>query len=558
MKKLLIILAFCAFCFGENLSLSSFFVNISDALSEAKNENLLASKEVLKSFKSSFDELKQSTSPKGMEVKTALETALNDTNVKNIEELSSALIAFEKEQNPVDYEAKKRVFEKRIMPLLKNFMALNKEGDIEKIAPAYKKLYDTWQRNERVVGELSMAHYAGIERALGLYRVAMVSNTPNKAMMDTQIAELEKMLKSFIKGEQIEANNDEITLSAGLALLKNAKQKFASDEEGAKALIIDFIGKWPSFEGEVRIANASLYNEIESTLPLIAGLAWSEQNSAKLDKIITDIEGLNLNASYSAFDSGMVLFREGLEALLIIVALLSALSFNAKARKFIIAGSAFGLFASVGTAFALSSLLPNADTNREILEGIVGIVAVAVMVFIIAWMHSKSSQQNWQAFIERQKNKILASGSIAGLGGLAFLAVYREGAETILFYTAMLPKMKVFDFIFGIGIASALLLAIALFMRYATLRLPMHRVFGAMGVLIYFIGFKMLGVSIHALQLTSVLPTSIVSVPSISELGIFGNAQCLLAQGIYVVVVIALAMHLKQKESKLALSVARA
>ena len=121
------------------------------------------------------------------------------------------------------------------------------------------------------------------------------------------------------------------------------------------------------------------------------------------------IEALDLNAGYNAIDVALVLIREGLEALLIIIALFAALKTSTKAKVAISLGAGLGVVLSIVAAVLLATLvsLDNADVDREILEGFVGIVAVGVMVFIIAWLHSKSSAKAWEQFVKNQAKILL-------------------------------------------------------------------------------------------------------------------------------------------------------
>ena len=540
---------------NAEVRLSHLFVLISDSMEEVKKENFAESLPILENFKSEFNATQNNDSPKGVEVKKALEGALRNPKIQNLESLSTALIAFEKEQNPIDYEAKRKQFEKRVMPLFKLFAEETKAKNTDEISTLYKRLYDTWQRNERIVGDTSPGHYGQIEIALTLYRVAMVSEPINFEAMELQASKLGLALEEFISGKVLEAQSAENapqTLSAGLKLLQSALEDFPNNESKAKDAIFTFITQWPIFEGEVRTRDGKLYNRIESELPVIVARSGNAENLTQLRNLIDSIEALDVDANYTALDAAIILLREGIEALLIVMALLAALEAAKQNRgyRWVIGGAVVGIGLSFVVAFLLAILFPlaAAGTNREILEGGVGIVAVIVMLFVGAWLHSKSSLRGWQDYISKQMGKALAGGSLIGLAGLSFLAVFREGAETILFYAGMLPKITITSFLSGIGIAVVGLVVVAHLMRVFTQKLPIHLMFGVMSWLIYCIGFKMLGVSIHALQLTNVLPMDIVSIPSISFIGFYNNIQGIAIQAIYALCVLGIVLW--QRDSK--------
>lgn len=545
-KKILIILFLFVIpqVLNAQVRVGHLFVMISDAMENAKNDKDMQSVPILEDFKAEFNSIVPSNSQTRFQVNEALEIALREPKLEHLESLSTALIAFEKEQNPIDYDAQRKQFEKRVMPIFKKLQEATNQKRLEELPLLYKRFYDVWQRNERVVSDTSTGHYGKIETSLALYRIAMVSEEMDFDTMELHIQNLDESLSDFIAGNVLEAQSIEgvpQTLSSGLALLNQALTDFPHNEAAAKEAILTFIAQWPIFEGEVRTRDGGLYNRIESELPEIAARGADEKNITQLKNLIQSIEELDISTGYTAFDVAVILLREGIEALLIIMALFTALQAanQTRGQVWVIGGSILGVGASLIVALALVWFFPlaTAGTNREILEGIVGIVAVAVMIFVGAWLHSKSSVAGWQAYISKKMGQALAKGSLMGLGGLAFLAVFREGAETILFYAGMMPQMAMDSFLIGILIAIIGLIIIAYLMKIFTQKLSIHLIFSVMSWLIYVLGFKILGVSIHALQLTNVLSTNILPLPSIAILGFYNNSQGIVAQVCYIIIV---------------------
>ena len=549
MKKILVILFVFVIpqILNAQVRVGHLFVMISDAMENAKNSENMKSIPILEDFKAEFNSIATSNSQAGLQVSEALRIAIDEPKLEHLESLSTALIAFEKEQNPIDYDAQRKQFEKRVIPIFKQLQEATNQKKLGELPALYKRFYDVWQRNERVVSDTSAGHYGKIETALALYRIAMVSEVADFDAMELHIQNLNEALSDFIAGNVLEAQSIEgapQTLSSGLALLNQALTDFQHNETAAKEAIFTFIAQWPIFEGEVRTRDGGLYNRIESELPEIAARGATEKNIAQLENLIQSIEKLDIGAEYTAFDVAVILLREGVEALLIIIALFTALQAanQARGQVWVIGGAVLGVGASLIVALALVRLFPlaAAGTNREILEGAVGIVAVAVMIFVGAWLHSKSSVAGWQAYISKKMGQALAKGSLIGLGGLAFLAVFREGAETILFYAGMMPQMTIDSFLIGILVAVVGLIVITYLMRTFTQKLPIHLMFGVMSWLIYVLGFKILGVSIHALQLTNVLSADILPLPNITILGFYNNFQGVVAQVIYIVIIMAI------------------
>ena len=238
----------------------------------------------------------------------------------------------------------------------------------------------------------------------------------------------------------------------------------------------------------------------------------------------------------------LILLREGVEALLIVMALVTTLK-AAKMRKglkWVYGGAVAGVLASAVIAVILQVVFPavTSGANREIIEGGVGIFAVAMMILIGIWLHSKSSVKQWNDFMDRKMKTVTATGSFVSMFALSFLAVFREGAETILFYVGIIPRITTANFLIGIALAIAVLVIIAVAMTKASHYIKPHRIFFILTWLIYALAFKMLGVSIHALQLTNMMSNHLISgFPTIDWAGIYPSWEVLIPQLIFIVII---------------------
>ncbi|MDO4896597.1 MAG: FTR1 family protein [Moraxella sp.] len=543
---------------NEKINFSPLFIPLSDAMGAVKQNNTEQAKDDLIIIEKELENIGKNTDRQSdlyQETKNALNHAKANPNNDTLKELSVKLYAYEKEQNPVDYSVKRHQFAKNIAPVLneldntiKNF---GQGSDIDKVKSVYHTFNKTWVANERVVRNTSMAHYGKIETAMAMIRVGMENNPPNITMMTDNMAILKSAIDSYNQGDELtEVKNDDVDLAYGIGLLKQGLEHFNdNDKPTAQAKLGEFIQIWAMIEGDVRTRDAKLYAEIESDVPVI--MAKGDTPSVdKLANLIERLQAINPNARYSWVDSMLILLREGLEALLIVMALLTALTVagQPKGKKWVMAGVGTGLLASLIGAWALVHLFPalTSGANREALEGAVGIVAVIMMIGVGAWLHSKSSVKAWNAYINKHMGVALSTGSMVGLFGLAFLSVFREGAETVLFYAGILPSIAMSEFVLGIVVALGVLFVVALIMAKTSVKLPIPLLFKVLTWLIYVLGFKILGVSISALQLTGHLPRDVVDVPSVAFLGIYPSVQGLSVQAIYVVVV-ALSMVLARR-----------
>ncbi len=251
----------------------------------------------------------------------------------------------------------------------------------------------------------------------------------------------------------------------------------------------------------------------------------------------------------------LIILREGFEAILVIGAVVTLLvkTGHRERLRAVWAGVGLGLLASAATAAVLATVLRAIPASREVLEGATMLVAVAVLFSISYWLISRAEAAKWQSFIRGKVNDALAHGGGRALALVAFLAVYREGAETALFYQALFQEGAHVALPLALGIlAGAALLAVifTLFYRYGV-RVPMRPFFTVTGALLYTMAFVFMGRGVRELQEGNVLPLSVIpSFPQVEALGLYGTWEGLLAQlALVVLAVVALMVTFWPKRS---------
>ncbi len=185
------------------------------------------------------------------------------------------------------------------------------------------------------------------------------------------------------------------------------------------------------------------------------------------------------------------------------------------------------------TWLASVSLIEISGASREITEGVAALLATAVLFYVGFWLHDKTNAAQWKSFIENNVRKALSAGTLWGLAGLSFIAVFREVFETILFYQALWVQtdeagksMALSGF--GAGVAVLAILA-WIIMRYST-RLPLRQFFSVTGILMFVLALVFAGKGVAALQEAGYIPVSPVNFPRIDLLGIYPNLQGLMLQ----------------------------
>ena len=546
LKYIILFLAFFSLLVipvGAKENLSPYFVKITDATKAVKEGKQDEARKLVSEISNEFDKIDNANSEAGQHVKEKLVLSGQITE-EQLTQISSALLLFEKEQNPVNLDAEKSKLVSRLEPRFDDLEQAIASQNLESIREAYKKMNSTWTINESVVRDHSTAHYGKVETAISFLRSSIETEPTNYDSIQSSFDDLETAISNFVDGKDVETTLTNLTLKDGINLLKKALSQFeAGQNSEAAATMKEFITIWPTIEGTVSTTNPSLYTKVESESPVIMVKGHEKAYQEKLSSLISELSQIDTSTSYTAFDAMLILLREGIEALLIVMALVTTLKASKlrKGLKWVYSGALAGVLASLCIAIILQLAFPavTSGTNREIIEGAVGIFAVAMMILIGIGLHGKSSVKKWNSFMDSQMQMVTKTGSFISMFALSFLAVFREGAETILFYVGILPRITSFDFVLGISLALIVLILIAFAMTKMSQFFLPHKVFFVLTWMIYALAFKMLGVSIHALQLTNMISNHIVpSLPTIDLLGFYPSWEVIGAQIVFLIVIV--------------------
>ena len=163
------------------------------------------------------------------------------------------------------------------------------------------------------------------------------------------------------------------------------------------------------------------------------------------------------------------------------------------------------------------------------------LLAAVVLFFVSNWMVSKAEAEAWKHYIEGKVQSAIETGSSFTLGAAAFLAVFREGAETILFYQALLAETQTYTNMlwYGFGVGCVALVVIFMLVRYGSLVIPIKAFFMGTGVLMYIMSVSFVGGGVKELQEADMIGVTPVGfVESIHILGIYPTVETLLPQAV--------------------------
>jgi high-affinity iron transporter len=309
-------------------------------------------------------------------------------------------------------------------------------------------------------------------------------------------------------------------------------------------------------ETEVRAKNVGLASDLETTFGWLrsrVARADDAERRAIRERLLAALERAervvaDRPSPMSLFVSSFFLMlREGFEAILIVAALMTFLAkAGASERRHDVArGAWLAVGASVLTWVLLELLFQITPGQREAIEGFTMVIAAAVLFYVSYWLLSKIEAAKWTAFVRGKMQSALSSGSGMALTAVAFLAVYREGFETILFYKALFMSAgaSTVPVVGGIAVGSVGLVIVYLLINQLGLRVAMKPFFAVTGVMLYYMAFVFAGKGVAELQGAGIVPLTVIeNAPRVPMLGIYPTLESLIVQGLLLALALAAAV----------------
>lgn len=310
---------------------------------------------------------------------------------------------------------------------------------------------------------------------------------------------------------------------------------------------------------QLKLDTEASFNKISA---LMRAGASKEQIVAAQNKLFDQLtQSLELTKKSSNWDlflyAFIIILREGFEALIIVAAVIALLIKSGNSKHLNIVYSALGVAVvlSIATAYGLNYIFgsENAGQTREVMEGAVMLIAVVLLFYVGFWLLSNASSKKWSAYIQGQISNSLSSGDSKMLWWTVFLAVYREGAETVLFYLALLfdakspaaTSMVAAGFVAGL----AALIIVYIVIKKFSLKIAIKPFFIATSVIIFYMSVVFVGKGVMELVEGKVfVPTVIDGLPTITWIGFYPYVQSLVPQAVMIVLLIVGILILKNKQ----------
>lgn len=440
------------------------------------------------------------------------------------------------------------------------------QNDLTRAKEQYDIYNKEWYRLEEGVKNKSKGAYRSIEEAMGEVQFALAQKPVKKEAVLAGLTKLNETNQKFISGDlssfKTPSSDGKTTIDDLVNLLDQANAALdKNDAQAAQELVQTFRNSWLDIEGLVLSQSSKVYADAERDMVVsYALLTSSPPKVADAKQTIQSMRDylmpLASKKSYTMVDVITILLREGLEALLVIVALLGFLnkSGHSDKKNWLWFGLGAGVLVSVVIGVVVRLLFSSGTfgNNNFMIAGYTGLFAAVMLIYMSYWLHSKSSLASWKQYINHQGTKALATGSLWSIAVLAFLAVFREGTETVLFFIGMASSISLTTLLTGIVLGLFILGVLAFLILKAGVKIPMRPFFLVSSILVFYLCFKFLGMGIHGLQLAGVLQASHTDVlPSIEFLGFYSTWENIIPQAILLLAAVGTVVWNRLRDQKL-------
>ncbi|WP_414631626.1 FTR1 family protein [Brevundimonas naejangsanensis] len=348
---------------------------------------------------------------------------------------------------------------------------------------------------------------------------------------------------------------------------RKLRESLAAYEAGDKRKATDlalaaYLDGFEPVEPMLTARNKALMLRIETAMGQVRGAISRNAPVSEVRAEIEQLDGLFVDAARalepdeasntsSFLGAFAVLLREGLEALLIVVAMIA---FLRKAERtdvlpYVHGGWVAALVAGGLTWMAATYLITISGASRELTEGFGSLIASAVLISVGLWMHGKAQADAWQVYIREKLSKALSKKSAWFLFLLAFIVVYREVFETILFLTALWTQGGGAAMLAGIGAAAVVLAVVAWVMLRLSRSLPISKFFQYSAVLMAILAVVLAGKGVAALQEAGLISLHPLALPRIDWLGFYPTIEGVFAQ-LFVVMALAIGFFLARPKAR--------
>ncbi|MCC6713434.1 MAG: cytochrome c/FTR1 family iron permease [Candidatus Dadabacteria bacterium] len=383
--------------------------------------------------------------------------------------------------------------------------------------------------------------------------LATLSNSELEGKISEHVKNPEEaafVLAYLRKGAAAEAPSGESPVALTKSLLAESMDLYKKGDTDAayKKALDAYLEGFEKVETDLFVKNKALATGIESRFGELRGAMKAGKSADEVAALGSVIDGElttagtvltsgQANTYLSFVNSFAIIVREGLEAILIIAAIIAFMGASGATRqiKYIHYGWILALGAGLATWFLASTLISISGMQRELIEGITSIIAAAVLFYVSYWLISKVDVRVWKQYIKGKVERALSTGSVVTLASVSFFAVYREAFETVLFYQALWYQAgdSRHAVVWG-AVAGAVVLVVLFYVIFKlALRIPLKYFFSFTSVFLYLLAFILTGKGIKEFQEAGIVGiTPLEFLPQIDVLGFYPTLETVVPQAL--------------------------
>ncbi|MEC3619888.1 ferrous ion permease EfeU [Bacillus subtilis] len=425
-----------------------------------------------------------------------------------------------------------------LIQLNKQMIKSVKDGDMDSAQQTFETFKAKWKKEEPSIKKENLSSHSEMDANIAMISLSFINQDARK--LKTQLEELASHLETYQQAvvlKKTSSGQSRASLTAYIQSLKDTKQFIEKKQlDEASSAIDNLVTSWLAVEGDVVSQSKEAYTTSEENLALMKAEIGShpEKVSKQIDEMIQLLEPI-ASSSYSWWDAALIPIREGMEALLVIGALLTM---TKKARvtrssTWIWGGASAGMAVSLAAGIGVTVLFSSSvfGENNFLLGGVTGVLSAVMLLYVGVWLHRNASMDKWREKINIQKSQALKKRSLLSFALIAFLAVVREGLETVIFFIGLVGKLPLTELIGGTAAGLIVLVIVGVLMIKLGMRIPLKPFFLLSMAVVLYMCVKFLGTGVHSLQLAGILPSDAESwLPSVSVLGIYPSVYSTIPQ----------------------------
>ncbi|XRL87611.1 ferrous ion permease EfeU [Bacillus subtilis] len=411
------------------------------------------------------------------------------------------------------------------------------DGDMDSAQQTFETFKAKWKKEEPSIKKENLSSHSEMDANIAMISLSFINNADK---LKTQLEELSSHLETYQQAvvlKKTSSGQSRASLTAYIHSLKDTKQLIEKKQlDEASSAIDNLVTSWLAVEGDVVSQSKEAYTTSEENLALMKAEIGShpEKVSKQIDEMIQLLEPI-ASSSYSWWDAALIPIREGMEALLVIGALLTMTkkAWVTRSSAWIWGGASAGMAVSLAAGIGVTVLFSSSvfGENNFLLGGVTGVLSAVMLLYVGVWLHRNASMDKWREKINIQKSQALKKRSLLSFALIAFLAVVREGLETVIFYIGLVGKLPLTELIGGTAAGLIVLVIVGVLLIKVGLRIPLKPFFLLSMAVVLYMCVKFLGTGVHSLQLAGILPSDAESwLPSVSVLGIYPSVYSTIPQ----------------------------